>query len=720
MTNGWLHLQCGTPGELRNAVARAKTEGIPADITLQGGAYRLETPLEIHRCKTQLCIHPAEGETVTLTAAQPISVPFQKWENDNIYYAEIGAGKNVQAFYVNGEPYTMCRYPNEQPGEILSGYAKDALSKERIAGWSNPAGGYVRALHNHEWGGNSFRILGKNADGSLQLDWVGDNNRGDGCSSTYVMVENIFEELDAPGEWFYDRESGRLFVIFRGGTDFETAQAEYAAGHALLDIRHSANIRIEGLLLQQTNRTLFDSVYEKRTRSDWCIAPKGAVLIEACENVDLSSCTFSHIGGNCVYLKGANRNIRISRCDFTNCGASGVVIFGDQSACRGLSTWENHKTTVTDSQAGPQNDRYPRDITVESCYFYNLGLFEKQSAAVTLSVASRVTIQGNTIHCMPRAGINLCDGCFGGHLIADNDLFDCVRETGDHGPFNSWGRDRFWSLGGEDTMGRRGRAKKPYALLDAVEPVRIRHNRVVGSRGFGIDLDDGSTNYEITENLCCGVGIKLREGFFRTVRNNLLLGAPLDLHATFAGNDDVIRQNVVISPDPLHVVILHPGYTTEIKQNLFFGAQSKTRRSRILRGGRNHFLPLPEGDPLRQAFPPEAGFQPIGLRFGRAGCPEPELGGFLSFGGLREVSRRGGCFTEIDETRRSLCGLPDYAGVYVAKLSPLSRLYRRGVRQGDVLRESGGAAVTLDTLPACWEGRSPLLLFRGQQQMELR
>lgn len=719
MAEDQLRLQCGSPGELRDAIAQAKREGRPLDVTLRGGEYRLETPIKIHDSKTPLSIHPAEGERVALTAAQPVEPPFQKRGNGGVYFAEIGAGKDIQAVFVNGLPYTMCRYPNERPGEILGGYAADALSKERAANWKNPAGGYVRALHEHEWGGNSFRIRGKNPDGSLQLDWVGDNNRGSGISDTFVMVENIFEELDAPGEWFYDRESGRLFVIFRDGTDAAAAKVEYAAGHALLDIRRSANIRLEGLALQKTNRTLFDSAYEKRTRSDWCIAQKGAVLIEACENIGIARCTFAQIGGNCVYLKDFNQGISISHCDFTSCGASGVVIFGDQSACRDRSTWENHKTTIADTQAGPQNDRYPRNITVEGCYFYNLGLFEKQSAAVTLSVASRVTVRGNTIHHLPRAGVNICDGCFGGHLIADNDLFDCVRETGDHGPFNSWGRDRFWSLGGEDTMGRRGREKKPYALLDAMEPVRIRHNRVVGSRGFGIDLDDGSSNYEITENLCCGVGIKLREGFFRTVRNNLLINAPLDLHATYAGNDDIIEHNVIAALNPLHVVILNAGYTTRVSENLFLGARGKARRNRILRGRRNDFQALPPDDLLRQDFPPEAGFQPIGLSFGRADCPKPELGGFLGVKELREVKRPGGRFTEIDETRRSLCGLPDYAGVYVAKLSPFSRLYRRGVRQGDVLRESGGGAVTLDDLRACAKSGIPLIIFRGQKQLEL-
>jgi hypothetical protein len=34
-------------------------------------------------------------------------------------------------------------------------------------------------------------------------------------------------------------------------------------------------------------------------------------------------------------------------------------------------------------------------------------------------------------------------------------------------------------------------------------------------------LDDGSSNYQIYNNLCLNGGIKLREGFYRTVENNI-------------------------------------------------------------------------------------------------------------------------------------------------------------------------------------------------------
>ena len=73
-------------------------------------------------------------------------------------------------------------------------------------------------MHPSQWGGVDFIITGKSVT-TLNYQWVGDNNRflaNDPTISnqphpTYRMVENIFEELDAPGEWFYRPSSGELF-----------------------------------------------------------------------------------------------------------------------------------------------------------------------------------------------------------------------------------------------------------------------------------------------------------------------------------------------------------------------------------------------------------------------------------------------------------------------------------------------------------------------------
>lgn len=46
--------------------------------------------------------------------------------------------------------------------------------------------------------------------------------------------------------------------------------------------------------------------------------------------------------------------------------------------------------------------------------------------------AHKVTISNSTFRHLPRSEINVVENAFGGHRIIHNDLWDCVRETGDH------------------------------------------------------------------------------------------------------------------------------------------------------------------------------------------------------------------------------------------------------------------------------------------------
>ncbi|RED89178.1 hypothetical protein [Cohnella phaseoli] len=80
-------------------------------------------------------------------AVQPAWNPYK----DGIFVASIGAGRQVDVLYVGSERRIMARYPKYEENKTLNGYAADALSKERAAIWSNPEGGYIRALHFREW-----------------------------------------------------------------------------------------------------------------------------------------------------------------------------------------------------------------------------------------------------------------------------------------------------------------------------------------------------------------------------------------------------------------------------------------------------------------------------------------------------------------------------------------------------------------------------------------
>jgi hypothetical protein len=158
-----------------------------------------------------------------------------------------------------------------------------------------------------------------------------------------------------------------------------------------------------------------------------------------------------------------------------------------------------------------------------------------------------ITIRHCSIHDVPRAGINIGDGCWGGHLIEFCDVFDTVKETGDHGSFNSWGRDRYWGLNDVDLNAPAQHGLRDLPRLDTVKPVILRNNRWRCDHGWDIDLDDGSSNYRIENNLCLNGGIKLREGFDRVVENNIMAANSFHPHVWFKGSDDVFRHNIVFT-----------------------------------------------------------------------------------------------------------------------------------------------------------------------------
>ena len=175
-----------------------------------------------------------------------------------------------------------------------------------------------------------------------------------------------------------------------------------------------------------------------------------------------------------------------------------------------------------DKTPGPKGPDYPAECLVEDCLIYRNGRVEKQTAGVNISMAADITVSHNSIYDCPRAGINICDGCWGGHLIEFNDVFDTVNETGDHGSFNSLGRDRFWHRNRGATAGW-VRQHPDMPKWDCRKTVILRNNRWRCDHGWDIDLDDGSSNFEIYNNLCLNGGIKLREGYFRKVYNNVIV-----------------------------------------------------------------------------------------------------------------------------------------------------------------------------------------------------
>lgn len=339
-------------------------------------------------------------------------------------------------------------------------------------------------------------------------------------------------------------------------------------------IRH---VSIKGFTFRHASRTFMDT-REPLLRSDWTIYRGGAVLFHGAEDCVLEDCHFDQVGGNAVFIDDYNRSIHIKGCHISDAGASGVAFVGHPSAVRSPLFEYHQRQSVHDIDMGkgPQNDRYPADCIVEDCLIYRTGRVEKQSAPIQISMSMGITVRHCSIYEVPRAGINVSEGTWGGHVIEYCDVFDTVLETGDHGAFNAWGRDRYWRLNDMDlnelNQGT-GEEKSELPVLDAVKPIVIRNSRWRCDYGWDIDLDDGSSNYHIYNNVCLSGGIKLREGFYRICENNIMVNNSFHPHVWFRGSDDIFRRNIVFTPyKPIRV---EKPWGTECDWNLLHDPERK-------------------------------------------------------------------------------------------------------------------------------------------------
>jgi len=153
----------------------------------------------------------------------------------------------------------------------------------------------------------------------------------------------------------------------------------------------------------------------------------------------------------------------------------------------------------TDEHDGTGGDQ-PRYTTVINNVCHEVGIFQLQSSCWFQAKSALTNITNNLFYNGPRSGINFNDGFGGGNTVSRNLIFNQCRQSGDHGPINSWDRQLFW------TDIRDGSSKPGWnpAYSEIFQNVIIANYG--GSQGF--DNDDGSSWYDIHDNVIYGEGLK--------------------------------------------------------------------------------------------------------------------------------------------------------------------------------------------------------------------
>ncbi|AKD57121.1 right-handed parallel beta-helix repeat-containing protein [Spirosoma radiotolerans] len=742
------------PGTLARPLASlekalTKVKSSPSDkvqIFLRKGIYYLPKTVRIDPQITQgksLTISNYQTETAQLSGGRRLQLRWKK--NPNGIWTAVVTGPAFEQLLVNGQKQVLARYPNyDAKARVYNGTAADALSDERIRRWKAPKGGYVHALHKGEWGDFHYRITGKEA-GQVKLEGGWQNNRPAPMHPQERFVENIAEELDAPGEWFYNRTTHVLSLMPPPGVNLTTARIDVSRLKGLLELKGNPkdplkNVHVHTIRFVNAERTFMET-NEPLLRSDWMIYRGAAVFLENTENCQFTNCEFTELGGNALFMSAYNRNSVVKGSYFHAIGASAICFVGDSSAVRSpaFRYEEFVPYAKQDRLPGPKSEAYPAQCVAEDNLIHHIGQLEKQAAGVEISMASGIVVRHNSIYQVPRAGINISEGTWGGHLLEYNDVFDTVLETGDHGSFNSWGRDRFWHPN-RATMDSLVAAHPELIDLDAKATTIIRNNRFRCDHGWDIDLDDGSSNYLITNNVCLNGGLKFREGFNRVAENNILVNNSFHPHVWFKNSGDVFRRNIVMRP---YAPIGITEWGKEVDFNEFpdqaalLKAQKNGTDEHSLAGD-SQFMNAAKGDYRVMPDSPalKIGFQNFGMnQFGvqrpalRFIAETPKLPVLLNAqleDTVKEMVWLGATIRNVQGLGdRSAFGLPDEKGVIVVNIPTESLLAASGLQKGDVIRTANNEEVpTIGRLIAIqqqinWTGRLPVTIMRNQQALGL-
>jgi hypothetical protein len=576
------------PGEMRTIHLRGGTHYLPETIAL--------TPPDGGASGGPLTIRSYGDEKATLSGGRRLECAWKPFR-DGIFVCDLPEARDGTLFFTqlfaDGVRQVRARYPNVgqlPPDMAAKGTSSHAVERARRAGyvnpvdavggdtadpqpdrdrdmtydcepakgiifdpgaftakrWARPQDAVIHIFQRSYWGNMQWHI--KQIDYETNTIWFGEGGQQMGAKWTTegsaigkgsrYYIENVFEELDAPREWYLDKTEGRLYWMPEEGIDPNAVTIEVSQLQTLVAFEGTQQDSVEDITFEQirfahTETTFFEQ-YEVPSLGDWALHRGGALRLEGTRNCTMRDCLFEGLGGNAVFANCFNRDLEVRGCTFRDVGDSGVLLVGELE-------------TTTGTQK-----RFPYECRVENNHFYDLGRYGKQTAAVYISRAKRITIGHNLIHDLPRAGICIGDGTWGGHVIEYNHIHDTCLETMDHGPFNAWGRDRYWSaVHGQTEMLKTRCIDMGNPKSDAMETVIMRHNFFVESRGWGLDLDDGASNYDIYNNVCVGIGMKLREGAYRTIRNNIWVNCANSpcFHVGNEDNHDRYFNNItVMSP----------------------------------------------------------------------------------------------------------------------------------------------------------------------------
>jgi hypothetical protein len=323
------------------------------------------------------------------------------------------APAHAELFFA-GQPMTLARWPNEGQFAQIAGFPDDAGQADEHGGklgaltagfayagdrprrWQLSQNIWVHGYWAWDWANSYEQVVSLDLDRRLVKTAPPYGQYGFRKGQRFYFL-NILEELDQPGEWFLDAESGRLYFW----PPQPLAQGEAVLSlldRPLITMDQVSNVIIRGLLLEATR--------------------SHGVTIHGGADDRVAGCWLRNIGNYGVWIEGGHGH-GVVGCDIENTGDGGVNLSGGD------------RRTLT-----------PGGHFVENCRFQKQGRWSKCYVPAVLVSGVGQRVAHNLIHDHPHCAI-----LYGGneHVIEFNEIHHVALETGDVGAIYA-GRD--WTFRG--------------------------------------------------------------------------------------------------------------------------------------------------------------------------------------------------------------------------------------------------------------------------------